>query len=151
MNKYKDYLMKEVPQLLEELKPNHRRRFGLMSAQHMIEHLIWVTKSSVKEYGDPPSELTEGQLNFMKFIEKGAYLYHRPSDKTKDDLPALRMPNLQQAIDTVPEAIDRLYGYSADHVFFNPSMGRLTFSEMERFHYMHFKFHLQHQFGLGLY
>ncbi len=151
MSSYQSFLVDEVPVLLKDLDPKHRRRFGLMTAQHMVEHLIWVTKSSVKDFGLPPDQLTEGQKSFMQFVKKGAFLYHRPSNKSQDDLPVLKMSNLEEAVAVIPSAVARIYSFPTDHIFFNPMMGVLTFDEMERFHYMHFKYHLQHQFGLGLY
>ena len=151
MNERHKYLTAEVPKLLKELKPDHKRSFGLMSPQHMVEHLIWVTKSSVKDYGPAPEELSEGQKKFMMFVKKGARLYHRPSDKTKDDLKPVRLPDLDTAKGVIPDAISRLYDYDRSHTFYNPMMGVLSFDEMELFHYMHFKYHLQHQYGLGIY
>ena len=149
-NNKKDFLTKKVPELLKQLKPDTEPAFGLMTPQHMVEHLTWAAKSSVKRYGEPTSEPTKGQLGFKRFIEKGAIFQHRPSDRTKADLPALRYASLEEAVSHIPEAVDRFYrhfesnpGYKA----FSPMMGELSFEELELFHYQHYRFHLW-QFGL---
>lgn len=151
MNYKKEFLLSEVPTLLQDLTPDSKRAFGLMSPQHMVEHLIWVTKSSVKDFGPPPKEFTDPQKGFMKFVNKGAYFLHRPTKDDKDKLASLRMSSLEEAVNEIPAALSRLYNHDKGHTFYNPAMGMLSFEDMEHFHYMHFKYHLQHQFGLGLY
>lgn len=56
MNEYKDYLVNKVPELLQKLKFDAEPGFGIMTAQHMIGHLIWVTKSLVKDYCPFPDQ-----------------------------------------------------------------------------------------------
>ena len=150
MDNAREYLTKTVPRLIELLGSEDQPKFGIMTAQHMLEHLIWVTKSSVKDYGAPPESLTDKQMGFKNFILKGAHFEHRPSDKTRADLEPPRLGNLEEASKKIPEAIDRLYAHNDDHVFYNPMMGILTFEEMETFHASHFKYHLEKQFGLSL-
>ena len=68
----KQFLVGEIQGILENLKTDTPAKFGLMTAQHMVEHLIWITKVSVKRYGEPANPPTEGQQKFKKFIAKGA-------------------------------------------------------------------------------
>ncbi|MEO1257416.1 MAG: hypothetical protein AAFZ15_01420 [Bacteroidota bacterium] len=146
----KEFLTQKVPELLKQLKPDTEPAFGLMTPQHMVEHLTWVAKSSVKRYGEPTGEPTRGQLGFKRFIEKGAVLKHKPSDKTKADLPALKYGSLEEAISHIPEAVGRFYNHfenNPGYKAFSPMMGELSFAELELFHYMHYRFHLW-QFGL---
>ena len=150
MNEHHKYLVEVVPQLLSQLDSDAIPAFGIMSAQHMVEHLIWVTKSTAKDYGPAPEVLGDKQMGFMRFIEKGAHFEHRPSDKKKEDLDAPRMKSLQNSIDTVPEALERLYSFPRDHIFYNPMMGRLSFAQLELFHAKHFEYHLEKQFGLSI-
>lgn len=149
MNDHKNYLTKRVPELIAELKSDMHPTFGIMTPQHMIEHLIWVVKSATKDFGPPPETFTEGQQKFMNFIEKGAHFEYRPSDKKVSDLDPPRMPDLQSAIDVIPEAVQRIYNHSEDHVFYNPFMGKVSFSNMELMQAQHFKWHLEQQYGLG--
>lgn len=148
MNENQQYLQETVPKLLQQLTDKHEPNFGIMTPQHMVEHLIWVTKSSIKDFGPPPSELSEKQLGFMRFVHKGAHLKHRPSDKKRKDLDPPRLSDLTTAIAGIPEAIDRLYNQDPNREFYNPLMGKLTFEELELFHANHFRYHLEEQFGL---
>ena len=151
--KYQDYFEKKVPQLVSNLNKDSQPSFGLMTAQHMIEHLIWITKASVKEVSPVPEKLTKSQEGFIKFIEKGAEFRYRPSDKTKDDLPALRFEDLERAKAELPIAITRmknaLSSKGNSETFYNPMMGSLTPDQMELFHKKHYEWHLEKQFGLG--
>lgn len=149
MNEHKKYLTERVPELLAQLTNEHKGAFGIMTPHHMVEHLIWVTKSSVKDMGPAPAELTDKQLGFMKFIEKGAHFKHRPSDKKQEDLDPPRSADLATAIAGIPEAVQRLYACPEDRTFYNPMMGKLSFAQMEKFHAGHYKYHLEEQFGLG--
>jgi len=149
MNDRKTYLIQRVPELLKGLKADMEPAFGIMSAQHMVEHLVWVTKSTLKDFGPPPEELNESQQGFMRFIQKGANFKYRPSDKKREDLDPPRMPDLEASKSIIPESIDRLYSFNEDHVFYNPNIGRLSFEEMELMHFRHYQWHLEEQFGLG--
>ena len=144
------FLKNTVPQLLKKLKPDAEPTFGIMTPQHMVEHLIWITKSSVKDYGPAPEQLSEKQLKFMRFIDKGAHFKHFPSDKQRSDLDPPRMPDLNAAISELGVAIDRLYNAESSREFYNPLMGKLSFHQLELFHAQHYKYHLIEQFGLEL-
>lgn len=146
----KEFLTKQVPELLKKIKPDTEPAFGLMTPQHMVEHLTWVAKSSIKRYGEPQGEPSKRQLGFKKFIEKGAILEHRPKDKTKADLPELKYGSLDEAISHIPEAVNRFYNHFENNPGFkaySPFMGELSFEELELFHYQHYRYHLW-QFGL---
>ena len=151
--KYLNFFRKEVPEMLAGLSEEMKPTFGLMTPQHMVEHLIWVTKSSIKDMGPAPAELSKRELGFKKFINSGANFEYRPSDKTEKDLPALKYESLEEAISKVGEAIDRLENgikeKSDGQSFYNPMMGKLNTEEMEFFHFRHFEWHLKKQFELG--
>ncbi len=146
----REFLTMQVPELLTNLSDKAEPKFGLMTAQHMVEHLTYVTKSSLTQNGKPEAEPTDSQQNFRKFMSKGAVFKHRPSDKTKDDLPKLKYGSLQEAIEQIPVAVDRLYQtFEQDPHYksYNPMMGEFNFNDHELFHYQHYKYHL-YQFGL---
>ena len=150
MRTNKEYLLERVPELLKELNQKHRPTFGVMSPQHMVEHLIWVSKSSVKNVGEPTGEPTEAQMGFKKFVQKGANFRYVHKDIKREDLDPPRMGSIAEAVALFPEAISRLYKHDENHIFYNPMMGEFTFAEMELFHRKHYEHHLQRQFGLGL-
>ena len=72
----REFLTMQVPELLTKLSDNAEPKFGLMTAQHMIEHLTWVTKSSLAKNGQPEAELNDSQQFFKKFMSKGAVFQH---------------------------------------------------------------------------
>ena len=146
----KDFLTKDVMKLLEKLTPETGPSFGLMTAQHMVEHLAWTLKSCTKRVGEVENPPTKGQMGFQKFIEKGAILQHRPSDKTKADLPELKYENLEEAKEQVGVAIKRFYDHfeaNPDFKCYNKFFGELNFEQLELFNYNHYKYHFW-QFGL---
>ena len=146
----KEFLQTSVPELLKNLKADSKPNFGLMSAQHMIEHLVMIVKTTMKRYGEPPAEPTKSHLGFKRFISKGAVFQHRPSDKTEADLPALKYASLEEAMAQVAVATERFYKKmeeDPDFKSFNPMMGELSIEELELFHYQHFRYHFW-QFGL---
>lgn len=149
----KTYLKSQVAKLISGLDASQEPVFGLMTPQHMVEHLIWVTKSSIKDMGPAPDlgELSEGQQKFMHFVKSGKPMQYRPSDKTKADLSDLRMPSLQAAIEELNVAVDRLvsdYDSRGDKPYYNPMMGVLTPDDMMSFHKRHYLHHLENQFEL---
>jgi len=145
------FLQAEVLPLLQNLTADREPNFGLMTPQHMVEHLIWVTKTTIGRKGEQEKEPTKSQLYFGKFIANGAIFEHRPKPgQTKADLPPLKYSSLQEAIEQVAPAIERFYQHFEDNpdaVCFNPMMGELTKADLEVFHAQHYRWHLQ-QFGL---
>lgn len=149
MTQNQKFLTEQVPELLSRLKADDEPSFGIMTAQHMVEHLIYVTKSSVKDYGPAPEIIPDRALGFMRFIDNGANFEYRPSDKKRSDLDPPRMSDLASAIAVIPEAINRLYSNDREREFYNPLMGKLSFDQMELFHAQHFRHHLIDQFKLA--
>ena len=146
----KEFLTSDVMELLKKLKSETEPAFGLMTAQHMVEHLSWTLKGCSKRVGEVENPPTKGQLGFQKFIKKGAILQHRPSDKTTADLPELKYGNLEKAIEQVMVAVERFYThFEANPGFkcYNKFFGELDFDQLELFNYNHYRFHLW-QFGL---
>lgn len=147
----RDFLINELPKILENLSPETEGNFGLMTPQHMVEHLTWAIKTTAKKYeGERESPPNKRQLGFQKFIRNGSVLQHRPSDKTKADLPPLKYSSLEEAISFIPESVQRFYDFwdaNQDYRPYLSFMGEMPFEDLELFHYMHFRFHLW-QFGL---
>lgn len=146
------YLTIDAPVLIEKLTADQEPSFGLMTAQHMLEHLIVVTKTSIKDMGPAPDELTDKQKGFMKYVTSGAEMEHRPSDKTKADLPELRLTSLAKAQEELLNTIKRFQNdleQRAGKAYYNPFMGVLQPEEMSSFHARHYQYHLEKQFGLS--
>lgn len=144
------FLQTELKDLLQNLKPDTSANFGLMTSQHMVEHLSQVIKSSVKQQAEPENPPTDRQLGFKRFIAKGSVLTHRPSTKTAADLPPLFYPSLEIAKEQLMVGINRFYAFFAENpaaIPYTPLMGKLSFEELELFHYQHVRYHLW-QFGV---
>ena len=146
----KQFMTEQVMELLKNLQSDTEPNFGLMTPQHMIEHLTWTLKSATKRKGTPSGAPTKSQLGFQRFISKGAIFEHRPSDKTKADLPELKYGSLEEAIEQIPVAINRFYNHfeaNPDFKSYSDFIGELDFEQLELFHSQHYKFHFW-QFGL---
>ena len=147
----RDFLINELPEILKNLSADTKANFGLMTPQLMVEHLVVVIKTTAKKHeGERETPANKRQLGFQKFIKNGSVLQHRPSEKTKADLPPLKYNSLDEAIVVMPEAVERFYNFweaNPDYIPYGSFMGELSFEEVELFHYMHFRYHLW-QFGL---
>lgn len=146
----KSFLQNDLISLLGNLTVDTAPSFGLMTPQHMVEHLTWIIKSSVKDYGEAPEEPSKGQLRFKQFIEKGAIFKHFPKDASEAKIAKLKYDSLEEALVQIPIAIARFYDFfesNPDVSPFNPMMGTLSFEEIQLFHYQHCRYHLW-QFGL---
>lgn len=147
----REFLTNELPKLLQQLTPDTKRNFGVMTPQHMVEHLTWVIKSVAKKYeGERENPPNKRQLGFQKFIANGAILQHRPSDKIEADNPPLKYQSLEEAISHIPEAVNRFYNFwdeNPDYKPYTSFIGEISFESLELFHYNHVRYHLW-QFGL---
>jgi len=149
--KYRDFLSIELPAMLRKLEGTQEPNFGLMTAQHMVEHLIYVTKSFMKRHGEPEGEPTKSQLYFQKFLAKGCPFQYRPKEGvTKENLNALRSANIEEAIQGLEAATAKFYALfdeNPDFKSYNSMMGEFTMDNLELFAYQHGRWHA-HQFGL---
>jgi hypothetical protein len=147
---HKAFLVNEIPKLLELLEENAPPRFGLMTPQHMVEHLSYTMKGVLARHGEVQDPPTKGQLGFKKFIQNGAIFQYRPSDKTKADLPKLKYATFEEAKADLVKAVQRFYDHfeaNPDFKCYNDFLGELDFDELSLFEYMHFRHHF-YQFGL---
>ena len=141
----KEFMTTHVVDLLKQIPTDRIPNFGLMTPQHMVEHLAWTLKGCVKRNGEPENPPTKGQLGFKAFIDNGAILEHRPKGKTKNDLPPLKYDNIEEAIEQVGVAIERFYTHyknNPDFKCYNSFFGELGFEDLEKFTYMHYRYHL---------
>ncbi len=154
MNEKRAFLKKEYLPLIDTIDASKEGNFGLMTPQHMIEHMTQVFKASTKRYGEPEGEPTKSALGFKRFIAKGAVLKYRPSDKTKADLPALKYETFEEAKAALLEGVNRFYAHydaNADFLSYSPVMGEFSFDEWELFHYMHARHHLYQFSAIAVY
>ena len=149
--KHKDFLSKELPAKLRTLASDQEPNFGLMTAQHMVEHLIYVTKTLSKRVGEPDGEMSKSQHYFRKFINAGCPFAYKPKEgANKADLKELRSATIEEAIQGLEAATAKFYALfesNPDHKSYNPMMGEFDLAELELFNYQHGRWHA-YQFGL---
>ncbi|MEL7220987.1 MAG: hypothetical protein AAGJ93_06690, partial [Bacteroidota bacterium] len=136
--KYQDFITNELPQKLRTLAAEQPPNFGLMTAHHMVEHLIYVTKSMMKRRGEPEGELTKSQLYFRKFLDAGCPFEYRPREGAK--VNDLRTASIEEAIQILEGANEKFYALFAsnpEHKSYSDMMGEFNMSELELFNYQH--------------
>ncbi len=147
----REFLTNSFPELLNNLNIDTKANFGLMTPQHMVEHLIMALGSATTKFeGERIKPASEQQLGMQQFIKSGSVLVHRPSEKTKADLPPLKYASLEEAITNIPDAVEKYYAFQDNNPNYIPYasfMGEVSYEDVELFHYMHIKYHLW-QFGL---
>ena len=143
----------ELKALLKKMKGNEKPEFGLMSPQHMIEHLALSIKFSNGK--TPQKNVFEQEMaKKIKFHIAQTKNEMKPGFKT----PILPMDKLLDLdFENIGEATDNLLTEIKDFEQFklknpnmkpiNPVMGEMQWSEWETFHNKHIRHHLR-QFKL---
>lgn len=144
--------MQNIQSRLENLTEQSERRFGIMSPQHMVEHLILTIKLSYGRIKLPDFEPTEKQLQ-----QKHALIYTDlefpigvRAPGLGENLLDLRFPDLNSAKSELLKSINDylvFFENNPNELTIHPRFGKLTFTEWELFHKKHFEHHLA-QFGV---
>ncbi len=146
--KYKDYLTKELPAQLRTLAGTQAPNFGIMTAHHMVEHLIYVTKTMSRRKGEPEAELNKSQRYFRKFVDAGCPFEYRPREGAKvNDLRTASIEEAIQLFETATQTFYSLFETNPEHKSYNPMMGEFNLAEIELFNYQHGRWH-SYQFSL---
>jgi oxepin-CoA hydrolase/3-oxo-5,6-dehydrosuberyl-CoA semialdehyde dehydrogenase len=141
-----------IQKRIENLTADTPAKFGIMTAQHMIEHLIITQKLSYGKIRLPAFEPSEQQL-----LQKKTLLYTEiafPKGIKAPGLPEtlldLKHPNLQIAKTEFLKSIEEYqdtFKLHKDLTTIHPRFGPLSFEEWELFHSKHIDHHLK-QFGI---
>lgn len=137
---------------LKKLKEDTPAKFGIMTPQHMVEHLTITLKISsgrikLPEFtvGEKDAKLKQDLLyTELEFPEGVKY----PKDTGK--LMELRFPDLETAKQKLNEALAEYQQVSTETPDFktvHPRFSTLTKEEWDTFHQKHFKHHFS-QFGI---
>lgn len=144
--------MESIKSRLATLEENSERQFGIMTPQHMVEHLILTVKLSYGRVKIPEFEPNEKQL-----LQKQALIYSEISfprgirapglgeellDLRFDDLESSKFQLLKSL-----EEYDSFFESNPESQTMHPRFGKLTYQEWERFHKKHFEHHFG-QFGI---
>lgn len=137
---------------LKALRADTPPLWGAMTAQQVVEHLLWTFEMSTGR------ARVECRLPDEKRALLRAFLYdNRPTPhgfsnpELVDGLPPLRHPDLDAARRALREEVDRFLddagAIPADAVFVHPLFGAIGREEWSRTHFKHTHHHLL-QFGL---
>ncbi|MCK5086586.1 MAG: hypothetical protein KAQ90_03650 [Melioribacteraceae bacterium] len=137
--------------LLTKLKTDTSPKWGKMSAQHMIEHLILAVQNGngklKLECFNPPEKLPV----LKRYLLSGRTLPQGfVNPYIGDDLQPLIFTNLEESINELKNEVEDYYSFfesDPDATITNITFGPLNKSEWEVFHDKHFTHHLT-QFGL---
>ncbi len=142
----------QVFNLLQKVSPDAPASFGIMTPQHMVEHLTLVIRFS---NGKLPQKLYYREEKAEKFKQYTIF-----SDKElmpgfkapmlSDDLYPLENSCLQDAILELKDELELFDAYFKDNPTakpISPTLGALDYNEWVIFHNKHIKHHLK-QFAL---
>ena len=141
---------KEIPEILDRLSSETKPEWGIMTPQHMVEHLIITWK------------ISRGRINTPVISEEGleerrAFLMSdKPYDRNiqvpalKGELPKLRFPDLDSAKGALIAELKAFHDYydenpNAEHE--NLFFGKLNRDQWLHLHFKHSRHHFT-QFGL---
>lgn len=136
---------------LQNLNLNSEAKFGLMTPQHMVEHLVLTMKISTGRIPIPeivPSEKQIAQKQALLFTNI-AFPQGVKAPGLPDSLLDLRFPNLEIAKEELIKSWDAYilhFQENPNKKTPHPRFGLLDFEEWERFHSKHLDHHLS-QFG----
>ena len=140
-----------VPSILSTLNKDAEPIWGLMTPQHMVEHLIVTFKMSVGRIKIPVVSKTEDQPRLRDYLIKDSPMRRSvPSPTGRNELQPLRSKSLKEAIEKLLENINDYLKFTEeapDFVASHPYGGYMTSREWLLFHRKHCKHHFI-QFGL---
>lgn len=147
-----DYDRATIIQKLRQLDPDAKPNWGLMTPQHMVEHLIVIFKIA---NGSIPSEL---YIDEEKIPRQQAFLRsdkefpkHIRIKNLHEDKPLpLRMESMEAAIEKLDKEIvkfEEVFEAEPDQKTVHPIFGALDYDDWVTFHRKHTTHHFK-QFGL---
>ncbi|MBO3698992.1 hypothetical protein [Roseivirga sp. E12] len=145
------FFLEEVPLILEKLTEDKQPVWGLMTPQHMLEHLIVTYKMSIGRIKIPVVSKEEDFLRLKAYLMKDSPMRRSvPSPTGKNELQPLRSASLDEARAKLITETESFLSYmkaNPNAVANHPYGGPMTANEWLCFHRKHFKHHFI-QFGL---
>ncbi len=136
---------------LHQLSADQKGNWGIMTPQHMVEHLIVSTKMSNGGLHIPcrlPAEMIPKYRAFL--LESDGEMEKGIKAGGIDGLLDLRYPSLDVAIEKLESEIDKFHAYFAanpDAKIENPVLAEIGYADWKIFHKKHYTHHFK-QFGL---
>ncbi len=140
------FLSAEFPAILKKLSPDAKPAWGLMTPQHMVEHLIVVYKMSIGRIKIPVISAVEDHPRLKAYLMKDSPMRRSvPSPTGNNKLQPLRSASLQEAIEKVLKETEHFIRFTEEQPDFladHPYGGPMTAEEWLFFHRKHIKHHL---------
>ncbi|MFN0048486.1 MAG: hypothetical protein ACKVOU_05130 [Cytophagales bacterium] len=151
---YISIIKNKVPDLVSKISASQTPSWGLMSAQHMVEHLahtvIFSTIVVAKER-TAPNKQQEEIIQTMLYSD-AEFPQNLMNPMYKDGLPACKFPTIAVAHNQLVKNIDIFFRTFQQHpngFSFNPFFGDMDYEQLLILHVKHFRHHLK-QFGAVL-
>lgn len=147
------FLRHEFPTLLNQLQPDTAPRWGVMSAQHMVEHLSEFIGLSTGAFHFPLAVPEEQVPQFRAFLFSDKAFRENtkaPASVLGDDPRPLRFASLTEALADLQATLESYFLYLENHpdeTRLHPAFGSLNAGEWLILHYKHTTHHAR-QFGL---
>ena len=141
-----NFLLKEVKEKLDALKPSTHPSWGKMTPQHMVEHLIVVYKLSMGRFSVPIVSKEEDWPKLKEYLMQDSPMRRNvPAPNGKSDLQPLRFADLEEAKQKFiaeTEIFLKFCEAQPNFVANHPFGGPLTAEEWLLCHRKHIKHHL---------
>ncbi|WP_298775948.1 hypothetical protein [uncultured Empedobacter sp.] len=136
---------------LKTLKIDQQPEWGIMTPQHMVEHLIVTTKLSNGGLSVPCRIPVEQIPQYKAFLlESDQEMQKGIKANGMEGLLDLRYPSLEASIEKLEEEIDKFNTYfenNPDAKITNPVLAEIGYEDWKTFHKKHYTHHFK-QFGL---
>ena len=143
----------DIKHALRDLKPSTPPQWGLMTAQHMVEHLAFVLRAAngkLKVEVITPEEKLPKMKAFLQTDNPLPKNFKLPLLPEKPG--SYECKNLYEAIEMLEkEIVDFKNHFAADQdkIEAHPTFGHLNYGEWESFQNKHFAHHFE-QFGIRI-
>lgn len=140
-------------EILSKLQADDKPTFGIMTAQHMIEHLAFAVRFSNGKEPQHHYYPTDKEQQIKEFIigtDIAMPIGFKSPVLPTEGLPTLKHSTLPNAIDNLKAELKNFDNYFINQPLdrpVNPTMGELNYQEWVRFHNRHFTHHFR-QFSL---
>ena len=140
-------------ELLRKLQADHKPTFGIMTAQHMVEHLAFTVQFSngkAPQQHHYPKDKEQKIKAFVIGTNNDMPIGFKSPVMPIEELSNLIHPNLTEAIDNLKTELKDFDNYFINQPLdkpINPVMGELNQEEWIIFHNKHFTHHFR-QFSL---
>ena len=151
MTTARTFIQEEIPKALDRIDENSEARFGIMTPQHMVEHLGALFYLGRKEVGLPCITPDDKLKEVRAFLDTDEPFWKnfKAVGVPEEGLMDLRFPGLDEAKSKLLSAMGAFYKFHEENPgaeILHPVFGKIGLEAWERFHYKHCLHHLQ-QFG----